>query len=321
MSINVDRHGFRNILVDIDALATSRHALDVAFAVAKRFHSRVRVVDCVADVPLRARSFVTTPVEHELIDDRRARLERAVYWRRHAIPVETAVLRGEPVDTLVREVLRSGPDLVIREHGRELADATQVSDSASVRLLRSCPCPVWLVEAEAITPRPHVVAAVDTRTDNPIEHALNREIVDMAQKLREVRGGDLIVAHTWQVHGEQPLQPRMAPHVYADMLLRTERTAYERTAALLVSLEDHVQDARVQIVQGEPQAVLPALVEELHAGVLVMGSRGRRGIAGLLMGNTAEHVARHWPGSIVVVKPLGFVSDRPGAPRAAYSTE
>lgn len=92
------------------------------------------------------------------------------------------------------------------------------------------------------------------------------------------------------------------------MLLRTERTAYEQTAALLLSCGDRLHDARVKIVQGEPPEVIPATAKELHADVLVMGSMGRKGLAGLLMGNTAERVLPRWPGSLMVVKPLQVMS-------------
>jgi universal stress protein E len=39
-----------------------------------------------------------------------------------------------------------------------------------------------------------------------------------------------------------------------------------------------------------------------------MGSMGRNGLAGIFLGNTAERVLRHWHGSVLVVKPRGFIS-------------
>jgi universal stress protein E len=47
---------------------------------------------------------------------------------------------------------------------------------------------------------------------------------------------------------------------------------------------------------------------DAQADLIVMGSMGRSGLAGIFMGNTAERVLRRWQGSVFVVKPLGFIS-------------
>lgn len=310
MATNVDRHAFHNILVDVDALEQRHSALDAAIGVARPFRSKVKIVDCLGAIPRKARSFITPQIEQELVDDRRAHLDRLAYWHCHGLSVDTAVLRGIAGVVLVEEVRRSGHDLLIRAYDRDLPGNIPPVSPIDLCLLRSCPCPIWLVRGHGGKSRPHLVAAVDTSTEDPAEQDLNRRIVDLAALLRDARHGILTVLHAWRVHGEHLLQPQMAPHGYADMLLRTERTAYERTAALLLSCGDRLHDARVRIVQGEPPEVIPAVARELHAEVLVMGSMGRKGLAGILMGNTAESVLPRWPGSVMVVKPLEVVSPR-----------
>ena len=42
--------------------------------------------------------------------------------------------------------------------------------------------------------------------------------------------------------------------------------------------------------------------------LVVMGSVGRSGLSGMLIGNTAERILRKLPCSVLVVKPDGFVS-------------
>ena len=310
MATNLDRHAFHNILVDVDALEMRHSALNAAIGLARHFRSKVKIVDCLGAVPKKARSFITPQLEQELVDDRRADLDRLAYWHCHGLSVETAVLRGIAGVALVQEVRRSGHDLLIRAYDRDPPGNAPTVSPIDLCLLRTCPCPIWLVRGHGGKSTPHIVAAVDTSTDDPDEQELNRNIVEQAAFLRDARRGSLTVLHAWRVHGEHLLQPQMAPHVYADMLLRTERTAYERTAALLLSCGDRLHDARVEIVQGEPPEVIPATAQELHADVLVMGSMSRSGLAGFVMGNTAERVLRLWPGSVMVVKPLEVVSSR-----------
>jgi universal stress protein E len=324
MAINIDRHGFHNILVDVDALEERHAALEAAIGLARYSRSKIKIVDCLGQIPAKARSFLTPQLEQELVDDRRARLERLAYWRCHGLPVETAVLRGVAGVELVREVVRSGHDLLVRAYDRDLPRDAPSSSPVDVSLLRTCPCPVWFVRSDRGASAPHIVAAVDTSSDDPAEQALNRRIVELAARLREARQGDLTVLHAWHAAdaSENVLQQRMGPHAYADVYLRAERTAYERTAALLLSCGDRLGDARLKIVRGEPEDVIPAVGAELHADVLVMGSMVRKELAGFFMGNTAERVLCRWPGSVMVVKPLGAASPLAvGEPRARAQTQ
>ena len=53
---------------------------------------------------------------------------------------------------------------------------------------------------------------------------------------------------------------------------------------------------------------LDALRAQLDADLVVMGTVGRTGIAGLFIGNTAEMVLEQVQCSVLAVKPAGFVS-------------
>ena len=47
---------------------------------------------------------------------------------------------------------------------------------------------------------------------------------------------------------------------------------------------------------------------ELGVGLIVMGTVSRSGVAGLLIGNTAEEILRQVDCSVLTVKPDGFVT-------------
>lgn len=308
MAINLDFSGFHSILVDVDALGQQHPALDAALELATRCHAKVKIVDVVWDVPDTARNFVTPRLEQEIVDNHREHLVRLACWRQRPVPVETALLRGAPGIALVQEVLRHGHDLLVRAHGRELPAESPAFGPIDLHLLRTCPCPVWLVGPHHRSSAPHILAAVDASSTHPAEQALNRHIIDLAQSLREGRGGSLTVLHAWQVFGEYLLQPRMSPQVFADFLQRAERAAYQGTTSLLDPYRERLADVRVEVVKGDPQDVIPTVAAYEHADVIVIGSMGRNGLAGIFMGNTAERVLRRWHGSVLVVKPLGFVS-------------
>ena len=64
----------------------------------------------------------------------------------------------------------------------------------------------------------------------------------------------------------------------------------------------------VHMVEGAPGVALPPLVERLDVDLVVMGTVGRTGLKGLIMGNTAETILRSVRCSVLAVKPEGFVT-------------
>jgi nucleotide-binding universal stress UspA family protein len=64
----------------------------------------------------------------------------------------------------------------------------------------------------------------------------------------------------------------------------------------------------IHMVSGAPSVVLPRLVNQFDIGLIVMGTVGRTGLRGLIMGNTAETILRSVRCSVLAVKPEGFVT-------------
>jgi nucleotide-binding universal stress UspA family protein len=56
------------------------------------------------------------------------------------------------------------------------------------------------------------------------------------------------------------------------------------------------------VPEGEPAAGIIAAATEARADVIVMGSHGRRGLQRLFLGSVAEHVVRHSPVPVLVVR-------------------
>ena len=64
----------------------------------------------------------------------------------------------------------------------------------------------------------------------------------------------------------------------------------------------------LHLVAGDPGSVLPELAGRLQITTIVMGTVARTGLAGLIMGNTAETILRSVHCSVLAVKPVGFES-------------
>jgi universal stress protein E len=308
---------FRHILVDIDALAPNHPALDQAVDLAARADGRVTIVDVVEEVPAGARPYFSNRLEREIIGHRQALLdEAAARYRRRKIRIETAVLRGRPAIALVQYVLgrRPRPNLVVRSHARDLSPRRASFGAIDMQLLRKCPCPVWVVGVgERSRPR-RILAAVHPDRDDLVEQALNRAIVEAGAAIAELEGGSLTVLHAWSPYGEALLEGRMSKSELRAFVGAARKGAEAQMDEFMARLGDDVK-CEVELLKGEPDVVIPRYVTRRDIDMVVMGTVARTGLAGWIIGNTAEHMLQRLKCSVLALKPEGFVSPIPKAAR------
>ena len=297
-----------SILVDIDAVAADHPALEQAVGLATRCGARVKIVDVLPRVPAGVRHFVTPDLEKELIDHRRERLT-AIADSVQGVTVTTELLRGRPGIALIQDVLRSGHDLLVRSHGRDLAEGPKPFGAIDMELLRQCPCPVWLVGRRGSpSDRWRILAAIHANPSEPAEQELNGTILDWALTLKAFGDADLTLLQAWTPYGASLLRSRMSPDEFTEFIETSRRTEDEALSGLIEPFKDRLTNVAVELVEGEPEDAIARFVESHGIDVVVMGTVARTGIAGLVMGNTAERVLQRLRGSVLAVKPPGFKS-------------
>ena len=297
-----------SILVDIDAVAPAHPALEGAVGLAKRCGARVKIVDVLPRVPAGVRHFLTPDLEQELIDHRRERLE-AVADGLQDVAVTTELLRGRPGTALIQEVLRSGHDILVRSHGRDLAEGPRPFGAIDMELLRQCPCAVWLVgRPGSPADRWRILAAIHANPTDAAEQELNGTILAWALMLKAFGDAELTVLQAWTAYGASLLRSRLSPDEFAEFIEAARRTEDEAFSAFLEPFKERLTGVAVELVQGEPDDAIARFVESHGIDVVVMGTVARTGIAGLVIGNTAEKVLQRLRGSVLAVKPPGFAS-------------
>ena len=297
-----------SILVDIDALSERHPALEQAVDLASRSGARVKVVDVLPGVPSNARHFVTARIEEELVEHRRTRLTGITASVKN-VPISIDVLRGRSAHALIQDVLRSRHDLVVRSHGRDPANAPERFGAVDMELLRQCPCPVWLVgpRRAAHTPR-RILAAIHVAGADATERALNTTILEWALMLKELARAELTILQAWTVFGGSVLRSRLRHDEFAECVEAARRAAEEGMTVFTEPFGNRLEGVTVDSRQGEPEEAIAEFVESRGTDVVVMGTVARTGIAGLLMGNTAERILQRLGGSVLAVKPPGFES-------------
>jgi nucleotide-binding universal stress UspA family protein len=64
----------------------------------------------------------------------------------------------------------------------------------------------------------------------------------------------------------------------------------------------------VYLLKGEAERLIPELAKAREVELIVMGTVCRTGLAGFLIGNTAEKVLRQVDCSVLTIKPDGFIT-------------
>ena len=84
--------------------------------------------------------------------------------------------------------------------------------------------------------------------------------------------------------------------------------AQKHLEAFVASLDTDPAQVHLHLSWGTPWQEVDRLARHLNADVIAIGTVGRSGIKGVLMGNTAEKILATCECSILTVKPADFVS-------------
>jgi nucleotide-binding universal stress UspA family protein len=135
-----------------------------------------------------------------------------------------------------------------------------------------------------------------------------RTAVDLGKQTNS----QLHVIHVWDIASSALLYPEatdpegveLPDPVLEDDL---ERRAEQRGRKVLDEEAERVRSAggklaKAHLMMGEPAREIVHLVEDIGAGLVVMGSRGQGGIRRTLMGSVSDWVVRHAHCPVLVVR-------------------
>lgn len=125
-----------------------------------------------------------------------------------------------------------------------------------------------------------------------------RRALEWAVHEAEIRGATLLVIHTW-----------MYPYVGSPAFVQVDPTLLRDAAQELLDrsvAEVHAQHPSLSVekilVEGSPAHAL--IDAGGDADLVIVGSRGRGGFSGLLLGSVSQQCVHHAPCPVVVVPPV-----------------
>lgn len=307
----------QRVWVYVEARAPASEVMEAAAEACRRSDAVLDVIGAIGRTEDRV---FQTSFGHEILrmvrEDRVARLANLEEMARASLGpgrVRSTMLDGEvPWHSVVLHAIADPPDLlVVPARG----DDPHGPDSVTQHLIRKCPVPVWSV-FPGRTPFPRrALAAVDPGATGSIERDLARRAVELALRIAGRERLELHVAHAWSLPAEPLIRSKLGPKRAQAFLDEQRAQAQARLGELIEEAHLGASIAAIHLPPGHPAAAIPALAEELEADLVTLGSAGRHGLAGVLIGSTAEAIVTRLARSVAVVKPTGYVS--PVRPLAA----
>ena len=209
-------HEISNILAVVDPTAETQPAMHRAAWLAQHTGAELELLICyysayLSDDPLfespslnKARGEVITEEERQLE-------ELAEPFRRQGIVVKTTALWDHPLyKGVVREIIRSGADIVFKDTHHHSAVSRALLSNTDWSLIRTCPTPLWLVKPHDIATEPSFVAAIDPMHVHDKLMALNDEVLHISRMLVQKTGGVLREFHVFDDHGNEDEKELMA---------------------------------------------------------------------------------------------------------------
>jgi len=214
--------------------------------------------------------------------------------------IKFETLLGEPFVEIIHAVQEEHYDLVLAGTRGLAAWEQFFIGSTAKRLIRKCPASVWIAKEGQVSP-PKVVLAATDFSDTSVK------AVNQALWVAQQAGAEFHLIH---IIDSMDIPEDVISKIPEGNSLRNEINAEAKKR-----LESFVESAgidgsriRLHLAWGTPWKDICRTAQHLHADLIALGTVGRSGIKGMLLGNTAEKVLGACDCSVLTVKPDGFTS-------------
>ncbi|WP_339723249.1 universal stress protein [uncultured Paraglaciecola sp.] len=309
----------KKILVVIDPDKQVQPALNKALLFAKQQPITLKLLSCLYYPSVMASNFLSSKqqekMQAEIIKSNQAKLSDLITQNTQKnVTFETEVIWHWPVYQGVLKVVDNfQPDLVVKAtHPHKTLTKTFFTPT-DWYLLKACPMPILLVKTHKWSKHSTVVAAIDPEHNLSAKSELDKNILKTGYSISSALDMELQAIHCfdpsyWDILLEAVDKSGMwadvfsyDPHQNESMVL--EKLRYQHNVKFAKECTEYVPNSANQhIISGDIDEVLPTTLQQLQAGILVLGTTYRTG----LLGSTAQKLIETVDCDLLAVKPKGF---------------
>lgn len=312
MSSKTIQFGYKRILVAIDFSQHAESAMKQAVWLARQTGAKITLAHTLPDlrkavhsVSYQARVDLFygegSVFQREVRQDSDTKMRRMIASLNAVdLNVKVKTLLGAPYAEITHAVQQEGYDLVLAGTRGLAAWEQFFVGSTAKRLIRKCPSSVWIVKAEHVGPPKAVLAATDFSD-------VSRRAVLEGLWVAQQASAEFHLLH---VVDSMDVPEDIISRIPEGSSLRREinEEAKHRFDGFVESLNTDPDQVQRHLSFGTPWQEVGRLAKHLNIDLIALGTVGRSGIKGVLLGNTAEKVLGTCDCSILTVKPDGFVS-------------
>ncbi|MEE4659542.1 MAG: universal stress protein [Halieaceae bacterium] len=235
-------------------------------------------------------------LKKQLVGKRRAELELELEKHPSDVPVALTVVWEQTIHQwLDNQCERKNYAAVIKTGHRS---ETFTYTSTDWHLLRECPAPVLIAAEKKWRATKPIVAAIDLSDDSRGNKALNARIIETAKEYAEKLDCKLYLVSALHI-------PRVLTELdLVDEHSHTKKLKSELTPKIAkLAREYDIPQSSFKLKQGPVDKVITSESARLKAQLVVMGTIGRQGVKGRLLGNTAEKVLNMLRTDVLALKP------------------
>jgi len=308
---------FQNILVGVDLSSGDRFAADElntstqeaieqALILGKSLGAKLTFFAGIA-ICAQTEELLEADAEHlqDTVDDEVMKVLEHIKQRADAkgIEAECKFSHGHGWEQMIRKVLRDNHDLIIIGTKEHTALGRTLFGTTGTKLLRYAPCPVWVTKPGLSDLEEFDILVADDLGD------VGLNCLRMA-----IGGGQYFSTRTHVLHVIEEesggmFRSRISDEKIASFREEKKREVEQQLEQRLTDLDYRTLELGVKtyVEFGSPDEHILRIIEEENIDVLVMGTKARTGISGMLIGNTAERLLTQISCSLLAVKPADFV--------------
>lgn len=284
----------KNILVIADPINENQLALNKAISLASRTVAKIHIVlFCYESLAFINTDAEKAEIKRMLLDRRKQTWESYLLKQDFNVTVTYEIVWEQYIEPWVREYCNSDLcDLIIKSGHRS---ETPFHTPTDWQLFRKSKVPVYCVGSSPKKSEKRVLVALDMATKHEEKKALNLRLLEAAFRLSLQTNSALYCCSAIKSPGF------LKDIGLIDMSKQLEIIEKENVHKLFDDYD--IDDDNLFVQQGDPWKVITDYAKEIKADCIVIGSMGRKGISGKLIGNTAEKVIHYTESDFLVISP------------------
>ncbi len=170
--------------------------------------------------------------------------------------------------------------------------------STDWELIRNLNCNLLLLSEKKWKNKQTILAAIDVENQNALQQNLNHKVLGWTKIIAQSRDDEVHVLSCIELNRalvELDMVETFSVERKKELPLKTQIKALADDEGLL--------NIKPWISAGEPSRKIPSIASAINAELVVIGSVGRKGLQGMMLGNTAEKVLKTIRTDTLIIRP------------------